>query len=164
MINIYVGINQEVNATEILSKNGVFLRELKGWKNAHIVRAAFNNKGIKIHASTIANVLDHGKQFRSDSLDALCAAFEVSAVELLNPLGFDKAGQPIGRNLSFPADALNFAINAVLNIAHKASITDREWIKETIQKVTCEYVQNGQQQAENVLYESLAYSGLNKNN
>ena len=146
----------------ILSKNGVQLRSIKGWNNADIVRSALENKGIKIHASTVSNILDKGKPFSSGTVDALSAAFCVSPVDLLNPLGFDENGKPVGREIVYPEDAINYSIYKVLNIVKKLEISDQAWINETIMSAVFEYESSGPQAADDLILKSLAFGGLDK--
>ncbi|WP_140372821.1 hypothetical protein [Pseudoalteromonas ulvae] len=152
-LNYYIGTT--VSTKNLIARNALAVKDAMGWNNNTIVKKA-SEKGYKIHPSTVSNVFDPNvAEIKISTVDALCAAFSLAPATLLNPLGFDEQGRPVGANSTYPEHALNYAINAVLNLSEQLDIDNREWINNAIKETVKAHLLEGESAAERALLKSL---------
>ncbi|WP_199922426.1 hypothetical protein [Pseudoalteromonas piratica] len=136
------------------------LKKVTGLNNKEICALAADNGDHILHGNTVTNVLA-GKDFQSKTIDAFAAAFNVSPGDMINPLGFNDEGKPIDKGEAFPMDAVETAIDCVLNICHLAGVEDRAWINATIKEAAHEYIQSGPDAAHGYVLTKLKGSNVN---
>lgn len=151
-----------MDTKKLIARNALAMRDALGWNNNTIVKKA-SEKGFGIHPTTVKNLFDDKvTEIKISTVDALCAAFSVSPATLLNTLGFDQQGKPVGSDSAYPEFALNYAINAVLNLSEQLDINNRQWINNAIKETVKAYILEGESAAEKALLKSL-YNNNNEN-
>ena len=86
-----------MSTNEVFKNNVLFLQQQLRMKDSHIADIA-QSKGKALTKSYVGKVLNSAKvtNITLDKVDAFAVAFNQRPIDLLNPLGFDKDGNPKG--------------------------------------------------------------------